>query len=206
MDESNINDLPKEYKIILLGDTGVGKTSIFNRYCRDEFENVYNSTVGVDFEVKNVTYKNKEYAIQIFDTVGEERFKSIINSYFRMGDGFFVIFDLTNKRSLESVPKWIEAINEYMQNPRYIILGNKDDLKNDKLKDNEILEVLNTIENFSNKYYYKVSAKEKQNINNVFDIMINFLEKDNLYEEDKTTFVIRKTRNDNKNLKGKRCC
>ena len=204
MDDTNINDLPKEYKMILLGDTGVGKTSIFNRYCRDEFEKVYNSTVGVDFEVKNVTYKDKEYSIQIFDTVGEERFKSIINSYFRMGDGFFVIFDLTNKRSLESVPKWIEAINENMENPRFIILGNKDDLKNDKLKDNEILEVLNKIENFSNKYYYKVSAKEKSNINKVFDIMIDFLEKDNLYEEDKATFVIRKSRHDNKNKKG--CC
>ena len=197
--------IPKLIKIILVGETSVGKTSIFNKYCRDEFDEVYNSTVGVDFEIKAVNYKNKEYSIQIFDTVGQERFKSIINSYFRMGDGYFVIFDLTNKHSLESVPKWLEAINEHVENPRFIILGNKDDLKNDKLKDNEIYEVLNKIENFSNKYYYKVSAKEKRSINNVFNIMIDFLEKDNLYEEDKATFVIRKTRNDSKE-KGKRCC
>ena len=206
MSKPKDNNLPKRYKIVLLGDTGVGKTSIFNRYCKNKFESNYNSTIGVDFEVKKIEYKKKDYSIEIFDTAGQERFQSIIDSYFRMGQGFFVIFDLTNKHSLDSLPKWIKKIKEKIEEPKYIILGNKDDLKNDKLKDNEILEVLNTIENFSIKYYYKVSAKEKQNINNVFDIMINFLEKDNLYEEDKTTFVIRKTRNDNKNLKGKRCC
>ena len=122
-----------------------------------------------------------------------------------MGEGYFVVFDLTNENSLTATDEWIGSIQEYTKNPKIIILGNKDDLKNDKLKDNEIYEVLNKIENFSNKYYYKVSAKEKRSINNVFNIMIDFLEKDNLYEEDKATFVIRKTRNDSKE-KGKRCC
>ena len=98
-------------------------------------------------EVKNIKYNNKDYLIKIFDTAGQERFKSMITPYFHMADGFFIVFDLTNKSSLDSVYQWIELINENNKNPKFIILGNKDDLEDNKLNDNEINDVLNKIDN-----------------------------------------------------------
>ena len=205
MSKPKDNNLPKRYKIVLLGDTGVGKTSIFNRYCKNKFESNYNSTIGVDFEVKKIEYKKKDYSIEIFDIAGQERFQSIIDSYFRMGQGFFVIFDLTNKHSLDSLPKWIKKIKEKIEEPKYIILGNKDDLKNDQLNDDEIYGVLNELENFNDNNFYRVSAKEGKNIKNVFNRMINFLENNNV-GEDKTTFIIGKGENKFKSRGNVKCC
>ena len=198
--------IPKLIKIILVGETGVGKTSIFNKFCTGKYEENHSATVGVDFEVKDVKYNDKNYSIQIFDTAGQERFKSIITSYFRLADAFFVIFDLTNKHSLEYVPNCIEKIKEIVEYPKFFILGNKDDLKKDKLNDDEIFEVLNNIENFDNKYFFKVSAKEGKSINKIFNIMIDYLKNNNLIEKDIISFKLKKTGKKDKPEQNKRCC
>ena len=131
-------------KILLLGDTYVGKTTIFQRFCDATVDKNSISTIGVEFKVKNYKYNNKDYQIQLFDTAGQERFKSITEAYYRMGDAFFFVFDLTNQDSLNALDDWINKVNETIENPLYIILGNKDDLKEQIPKE--------TIENFINKY------------------------------------------------------
>ena len=132
----------KEIIIILLDESNVGKTSIFNRFIANKFDPNNSSTIGVDFEVKKFEYKGKEYLIKLFDTAGQERFRSIIQSYFRMGDAYFFVFDITNEHSFKSIQRWISLLKEAVKDPKFIILANKDDLKDkDKISD----EVINFI-------------------------------------------------------------
>ena len=77
-------------KILLLGESNVGKTTIFQRFCLNTVDKNAISTIGVEFKVKNYKYNNKDYQIQLFDTAGQERFKSITEAYYRMGDAFFL--------------------------------------------------------------------------------------------------------------------
>ena len=206
MNKQKENNLVKLFKIVLVGDTGVGKTSIFLRYHKNTFNGNHIATVSIDFEVKNIKYNNKDYLIKIFDTAGQERFKSMITPYFHMADGFFIVFDLTNKNSLDSVYQWIELINENNKNPKFIILGNKDDLEDNKLNDNEINDVLNKIDNYNNKLFYKVSAKEGKNLTKVFNKMLELLDNKNITEEDNISFGLKKTGKKQIIVKNNRCC
>ena len=213
----------EEIKILLLGDSGVGKTSIFKRYTNYEFKGNYNSSIGVDFQTKIIERKKKKYKLHIFDTAGQERFRSITKSYFNMGEYFFVIFDLTNQNSLNSIPIWVEQIQEIKENPIFIILGNKKDLKNKLISDEEIYEVLETINKntfeVNDKNFLKVSAKEGKNIDEAFDIMIDLYElnvnnNQNVVENENENETEKPKNKDNKKLKKekhhkdkiKRCC
>ena len=213
----------EEIKILLLGDSGVGKTSIFKRYTNYEFKGNYNSSIGVDFQTKIIERKKKKYKLHIFDTAGQERFRSITKSYFNMGEYFFVIFDLANQNSLNSIPIWVEQIQEIKENPIFIILGNKKDLKNKLISDEEIYEVLETINKntfeVNDKNFLKVSAKEGKNIDEAFDIMIDLYElnvnnNQNVVENEGGGETEKPKNKDNKKLKKekhhkdkiKRCC
>ena len=166
-----------QIKIVLLGETNVGKTTIFQRFCDNKVDKSCISTIGVEFKIKTYKYKGKVYSLQIFDTAGQERFRSVGEAYFRIGDGFFIIFDLTNIDSLKAVNEWIDKVNQTIENPKFIIVGNKDDIKEQIPKEN-INEVLS-------KYidkgiqFIKTSAYKNSNINNAFEIMIDILQKDN---------------------------
>ena len=131
-----------EYKIILIGDTNSNKTKIFNKMINNISFIEPSTTNWVDFETKIITYKNKEYSVKLFDTSGQERFRSITKSYFHMGDGFFIVFDLSNEQSLESVEEWINSIKEDIQNPKIVILGHETQ-SNNNIPDNIINQYLN---------------------------------------------------------------
>ena len=103
---------PEEIKLLLLGESSVGKTSIFNRYIYDKMDKNISSSIGVDFETKIIKYRNKKYKIRLFDTAGQERFQSITRSYYHLGDGFLIVFDLTNEHSLNMIQNWIESLQE----------------------------------------------------------------------------------------------
>ena len=162
--------------IILVGDTNVGKTSIFKRYYNKEFKESKNATIGVEFQAKEFKYNGKKYSIQIFDTAGQERFRSLTESYFHLGDGAFVVFDLTNKNSLISISEWMKSIKEKKPDIEMLVLGNKDDLKNKQISEEEINE---TLEEYNISKYIRVSAKNGTNIEKAFEEMINLFENDN---------------------------
>ena len=139
-DETALNNF-KEYKILLLGESNVGKTTIFNRYIFDRLDKNQGSTIGVDFEAKNFKYKNQTYSIKLFDTAGQERFQSITKAYYHMGDGFLIVFDLTNENSLKAIGDWISSLKEDKKEFKFLIIGNKNDLKN-QIPENVINEYL----------------------------------------------------------------
>ena len=173
------NSIPKEIKILLLGDTNVGKTAIFRRYIHNRYETIRGSSIGVDFEQKVMKYKNKIYSIIIFDTAGQERFRSIIKSYYRIGHGFFIVFDLTDEKSLDSVPEWIQEMKEMVESPNFIILGNKDDLAKEKIPD----DIINKKIKDYNSVFIKTSAKANTNIKLAIEKMIDSIETDNMNKE-----------------------
>ena len=164
---------PKEFKILLLGESDVGKTSIFKRYLFNNYEEKMMSTIGVELETKILNYNNKNYSITLIDTTGQERFKSITKSYYHMGDGFFIVFDLTNEDSLNAIEEWIDSIRENKENPKIIILGNKDDLKKNRISE-EIIN--NQLEKYKNMIFIKTSAKTNHNIKEAIKKMIDLLE------------------------------
>jgi len=198
--------------LILLGETGVGKTSIMRRFINNEFIS-NSSSIGIDYHFKSMKYNNKTYSIQIFDTAGQERFKSLVKTYYHIGDGFFIIFDLTNDNSLDAIKYWIESVNEIIENPKFIILGNKDDLqKNMKISDDVIQ---NQLENYKDIIYIKTSAKAGTNIKQAFEKMIDLFENDNNNvqieqeqnsKKNNSVVINKKDHKKKKKEKDKQCC
>ena len=210
MDKQNKKEKRKEIKILLLGDSGVGKTSIFHRYVKKQFEENKTATVGADILTKEITYKNESYKIHIFDTAGQERFRSITSSYFHMSDYYFVVFDLTNKNSLDSIPDWLQQLKKEKENPKYIILGNKDDIKKNQIPNEEInktLDNLGTIK-INKENFLRVSAKSGKNIDEAFNFMIDVFNNNvniNENKEDNITAKLDKENIQKTNTKMK-CC
>ena len=142
-----------ELKILLLGHSDSNKTQILHKFINNSFENNNSNTIGVDFECKPIEYKDKKYLIKLFDTAGQERFQSITKSYYRMGDGFFIVFDMTNEDTLKSVTKLIESIIEEIEDAKIIILGNNCELK-DKLIPDDIIKQYVGEYKFINSFFF----------------------------------------------------
>ena len=193
---------PKEFdniKLLLLGDTNVGKTSIFERFIKGTFNDNKSASIGIDFETNILKYKNTNYTIDLYDIPGQERFRSIVPSYYRIVEGFFIVFDLTNENSLNSIQYWVDSIKEHLQEPKFIILGNKDDLKDKKISDEIINNELNKLkqsENNKDLIYLKTSAKKDKNIKKAFETMIDLLENENIPENE-----LKQQLKTNKNIK-----
>ena len=182
MKDNKKNKKINSIKIILLGETNVGKTSIFDRFKKDGFKENQSSSIGIDYETQIINYKDKKYTITLYDTAGQERFRSITKSYYQLADGIFIVFDLTNDNSLNAISYWIESIKENLEETKFIILGNKDDLKDKKMSDEVINDELNKIkqsENNKDIIFLKTSAKKNKNITEAFHTMIDLIENKN---------------------------
>ncbi|CAD8197088.1 unnamed protein product [Paramecium octaurelia] len=123
----------QKYKIVFLGDQAVGKTSIINRFIFDNFTGNEQPTVGIDFISKTLQVDNKSVRLQLWDTAGQERFRSLIPSYIRDSQAAIICFDITNDKSFQNLPRWIEDVKEERGDEVLIyILGNKIDLENER--------------------------------------------------------------------------
>jgi small GTP-binding protein len=150
-------------KILLLGDSEVGKTSVMHQYCDQVFSCNVKSTVGVDFRMKNVTIDGTTMRLQIWDTAGQERFRSIGKAYYRGSEGIVVVFDLTRRESFEHVDEWISSIRSTVDDSDIplLLLANKKDLKEARVVDPQLVEALAKEHNIP---YYEVSALTGENI------------------------------------------
>ncbi len=131
MSESKENNEEEEIKIkiMLLGESQIGKTSLIQRYVKNNFNLSYITTVGIDFQLKQIKMNNKSIKLQIWDTAGQERFKNITKSYFHSSDGFIVGYDITSRLSFTNVSTWLKEINDNApEEIQKILIGNKCDL------------------------------------------------------------------------------
>ena len=169
MDEENSYDLL--YKIVIIGDTNVGKSNILSRYLTNEFTSNTKSTVGVELGIKFLKIKNTSTKIQIWDTAGQERYQAITSSYFRGSDGCFIVYDITNETSFNNIEKWFDKIHE--ENDKeipVIIVGNKCDLENErKIPTEKAKEKAQNLKCA----FYETSALKAINIGQIFEELVN---------------------------------
>jgi small GTP-binding protein len=130
---NNDEDYDMIYKVVLIGDSGVGKSNLLSQFIKNEFTVQTKTTVGVEFGAKKMTVDGAKIKAQIWDTAGQERYKSITSAYYKGAKGGIIVYDITKKLSFENVDKWL---NEFKINADsdacYILIGNKSDLKNDR--------------------------------------------------------------------------
>ncbi len=118
-------------KLLLIGNSGVGKSCILLRFIDDSFDEQSNSTIGVDFKIRTVEVDSKVYKLQIWDTAGQERFRTITSSYYRGAHGVIIVYDVTNQQSFNDVKTWMTEVDRYKnasQTTVKILVGNKSDL------------------------------------------------------------------------------
>ncbi|OWF43246.1 EF-hand calcium-binding domain-containing protein 4A [Mizuhopecten yessoensis] len=117
------------FKVVFVGDSGVGKSSFIHRFCNNTFNPSFSATIGVDFQVKMIQLKDTVIVLQLWDTAGQERFRSITKQYFRKADGVVIMYDVTSETSFINVRNWMTSIKENVNDNTVIeILGNKTDM------------------------------------------------------------------------------
>ena len=132
------------FKVVLVGDSFVGKTNIMSKYIKNEFHEDSKATVGVEFGSKQFTVEGHSIKAQIWDTAGQERYKAITSAYYKGAKGAFIVYDITRKQSFDSVEKWVNDVTAVADKKIIIILiGNKCDLEvKDKLPKNKVKKKL----------------------------------------------------------------
>ena len=175
------------FKIVLVGDSSVGKTNLFLRYIKNEFDPQTKATIGVEFGTKIIKINNYNIKIQIWDTAGQERYKSITSAYYKGAQGAFLVYDITNKSSFLNIDKWIRDLkNNGDEKIVLFLIGNKNDLNDDRVIDTN--EEKNKAKE-NKMFFLETSAKNNDNVNNAFDEIINniFDVYKNLIEEEENT-------------------
>ncbi len=159
------------YKILLLGDSSVGKTCFLMRYTDNTFQEIHMSTIGLDYKLKNVQLDDgKMVKIQIWDTAGQDRFRSITKNYYKGAHGIILIYDITNKKSFENVRNWINQIKEEVSEKVSIILvGNKIDDEEHRVVATEDGE---KIAKELGLMFFECSAKSGVNIDSTFNELV----------------------------------
>ena len=179
MDENEI-DNAKDVKIILLGENGVGKTSIINRYITNQFNpDVQNVTLGSNYFTKEIKNNSVNYRLKIWDTNGQEKFHSVTSLYIQGSNIILLVYSLDSKESFENLDFWYNTIKSSLDGKNYIfaIIANKSDLKdNVAVSDEEGKSYAEEKEAM----FQKISAKEDgDGINKLFDNLIDELRKTN---------------------------
>ena len=163
------------FKILLVGDSGVGKSSILLRYTDDEYKPEYISTIGVDFKIRSLSYGDKTIKLQLWDTAGQERFQMITSSYYRGAHGIIIVYDITCKESFKNIKNWLHQINQYAnEKVLKIIVGNKSDLQDKRVVEKKEVEEFCKENNI---YHIETSAKNSNNIKDIFLYLCEKLKK-----------------------------
>ena len=124
------------FKLVVIGDSGVGKSCLLLRFADDTFTESYISTIGVDFKIRTIELDGKIIKLQIWDTAGQERFRTILPGYFRRAHGIIVVYDVTDQESFNNVKQWLQEIDRYAcENVSQLLVGNKCDLTDKRVVD-----------------------------------------------------------------------
>ncbi|VVU95738.1 Ras family [seawater metagenome] len=159
------------FKIILIGETSVGKSSIVNSYLDKEISNSHETTIGVDFRMKMENLDSRIAKLQIWDTAGQEKFRAITRSYYRGAHAILIVFDITNRDSFLGLEKWFKEIDENATiNPIIFLIGNKTDL--DKRRQVSYIEALEFAQK-KNISYKECSAKTANYVDEMFNFIAN---------------------------------
>ena len=196
------------FKLILIGDSSVGKTNILYKFLSDEFDQNTRPTIGVEFATKNFEIENNIIKTQIWDTAGQERYRSITTSYYKGTKGCLLVYDITRKSSFENLDMWINDIKSAgNENLSIILVGNKCDLEDDRKVSKEVAEEKAKLYNIA---FMETSALNGTNIEKAFNELINDVYKNNhkLFEKETNLLIDKKKTIDinEKKKEEKGCC
>ena len=193
------------FKILLLGDSSVGKTCFLKRYTENTFQDAYLSTIGLEFKYKLVTLEDGIIVkVQLWDTAGEERFRTIAKSYYKGAHGIVLIYDVTNRKTYENIRKWMNQIkDDSSSNISIILVANKIDCENEYRQVTK--EEGKTLAKSNNLPIFEASAKDNINVEESFKYLI---EKINQNISNISVQTTTKLNIDNKNKKQEKkgCC
>ena len=205
MSNNNIKQKKKSFKVLLIGDTAVGKTSIILQYTKHIHPRSYISTLGLDFAIHDQKLNNgKNVELRIYDTAGQEKYSSIVKNLYNTAQGLILVYDITSIKSFHNINNWLNYVKENSkQNVKLILVGNKTDLE--EKREVEINDA-NKLSNDFKIELFEISAKNNIGVDDVFIKMAEMLSYDNNnnFEEDNQNFQIDKEafRND----PSKSCC
>ncbi|EAY23387.1 hypothetical protein TVAG_070500 [Trichomonas vaginalis G3] len=189
------------FKLLIVGESGVGKTCMLLRFADNSFEENFLSTIGVDFKVREIDVDGKRVKLQIWDSAGQERFRNITTSYYRNCGGIIIVYDITRHDTFTKVTEWIEDVRKITSNVPLLLVGNKADLEDKRaVTEQEAKELANRM----GLVLLETSAKTALNIEDAFKQISRQLIKE----------AAAKPKSDNKNQvsldkkqsSGKKCC
>jgi len=157
------------FKLLLIGDSGVGKSCLLLRFADDTYTESYISTIGVDFKIRTIEQDGKTVKLQIWDTAGQERFRTITSSYYRGAHGIIIVYDVTDRESFNNVKHWITEIDKYAaEGVNKLLVGNKSDLQSKKVVSyDEAKELADGL----GVQFLETSAKNAHNVEESFNCM-----------------------------------
>lgn len=197
-------------KCLIIGDSGIGKSSMMYRFTDDKYNPSYISTIGVDFNVKTIKFNTKIFKFQIWDTAGQERFRTITSSYYRGADAIIICYDITEKETFNNVTKWLNEIKRFSNNnPLLILCGTKSDMDNKReisIPEGNIFALENNMK------FIETSSKNNEGVQKLFETIANN-KLDNIFNNTYDIYDVNDMRKkininkqiDDKNSK-KKCC
>uniref|UniRef100_A0A1D1Z1J2 Ras-related protein RABA5a n=1 Tax=Anthurium amnicola TaxID=1678845 RepID=A0A1D1Z1J2_9ARAE len=167
-DEDHIQDYL--FKIVLIGDSAVGKSNLLARFARDEFYPNSKSTIGVEFQTQNLYIGGKEIKAQIWDTAGQERFRAVTSAYYRGAVGALVVYDISRRQTFDSIGRWLNELQTHSDmNVITILVGNKTDLKDAREVSTDEGKVLAEAQGI---FFMETSALDSSNVKDAFETVV----------------------------------
>ena len=170
MNSTNFQDFDYLFKVVIVGDSGVGKSNILLRFTDNNFSFSFHPTIGVDFKIKTFKLDNFTIKLQLWDTAGQERFKNVANTYYKGAHAVLLVYDITNPMTFNNIEKWIEEVDRYSDCMLVkILIGNKVDL------DDQRKVTQSEAKQFAEKFkmnFLETSAKDTINIEETFNCLV----------------------------------
>jgi len=153
-------------KLLMIGDSGVGKSCLLLRFSDDSFTPTFITTIGIDFKIKTVDINGKRVKLQIWDTAGQERFRTITTAYYRGANGILMVYDVTDEQSFLNIRNWMKSIDQHAADSvKRVLIGNKADMVQEKKIETERGQGL------ADEYgirFFEASAKTDTNVSEAF--------------------------------------
>nr|KAG5688042.1 hypothetical protein BaRGS_003588 [Batillaria attramentaria] len=159
------------FKLVIIGDSGVGKTSLLLKYVDDVFSDTFISTIGVDFKIRTIEKDGKKVRLQIWDTAGQDRFRNIVATFYRNANGILLVYDVTDMDSFLNVRTWLGEIDRYSgHKAKKVLVGNKSDLESQRQVS---LETARVMAQDGGMMHLETSAKTSSNVEQLFDDLVS---------------------------------
>ncbi|XP_059626260.1 ras-related protein RABA5c-like [Cornus florida] len=158
------------FKIVIIGDSAVGKSNLLSRFARDEFDKNSKATIGVEFQTQAIEIDGKEVKAQVWDTAGQERFRAVTSAYYRGAVGALIVYDISRRTTFDSIKRWLDELDTHSDTTvARMLVGNKCDLENIREVSMEEGKSLAEAEGL---FFMETSALDSTNVNAAFEIVI----------------------------------